>query len=289
MKKLLMATDLSAHSDRAMERALDLAREGDAELTILHVIDGAVAASQADTRKAAAVESIRDQVAKQVPGEGPSIAVEAVFGTAHARILEMAETTGADLLVFGAHREDAFKDMFRGTTAERVIRAGARPVLLVKDRASGPYRRVIVGVDFSDDSRRAVEFAVRFVPRGEFSLVHAYDVPFKGFLNAHTTRQEISKQHETEFREMVEGQMASFLENLEPKAPKLERIMQEGTVREVMYRQQSALKSDLLVIGTHGRTGVAHAFLGSVAEDLLRDPPCDVLAVKTSAAAEASA
>jgi len=74
--------------------------------------------------------------------------------------------------------------------------------------------------------------------------------------------------------------MATFLASLEDKAPKLERTMQEGTVREVLYQQIGRRNPDLLVIGTHGRTGVAHAFLGSVAEDLLRDLPCDVLAVK---------
>ena len=56
--------------------------------------------------------------------------------------------------------------------------------------------------------------------------------------------------------------------------------MEEGAVREVIGRQVSRLNPDLLVIGTHGRTGVAHAFLGSVAEDLLKNPPCDVLVVK---------
>jgi nucleotide-binding universal stress UspA family protein len=57
--------------------------------------------------------------------------------------------------------------------------------------------------------------------------------------------------------------------------------MQEGPVREVIHRRVELLKSDLLVIGTRGRAGAAHASLGSVAGDLLRDPPCDVLAVKS--------
>jgi len=184
------------------------------------------------------------------------------------------------MIVLGVHREDAFKDMFRGTTAERVIRAGNVPALLVKDRVSGPYRRIMVGVDFSVYSRRAVEFAVKFVPSGEFHLVHAYDVPFKGFLHGHDTVREFSKQQQAQFQQMIDGEMATFLASLDAKAPKLERVMQEGTVREVIHQQISRLMPDLLVIGTHGRTGVAHAFLGSVAEDLLRDPPCDVLAVK---------
>jgi nucleotide-binding universal stress UspA family protein len=183
------------------------------------------------------------------------------------------------MIILGMHREDAFKDMFRGTTAERTIRASHVPVLLVKDQATSPYRRIIVGVDFSVYSRRAVEFAVKFAPTGQFHLVHAYDVPFKGFLSGQDTRREISKEHEAQFRKMVEEEMATFLSGVEANAPELERIIQPGLVHDVIHRQVDRLKPDLLVVGTHGRTGVAHAFLGSVAEDLLRNPPCDVLAV----------
>ncbi len=279
MKTLLMATDLSARSDRALERALRVAGEHDASLTIVHVIDADLPASLADAQGQAAARAIRDQIDAMAESGRPQVSVEVAFGRAHAVILEMSETIEADLIVLGVHREDAFKDMFRGTTAERVIRAGNVPVLLVKERCDDPYRRILVGVDFSVYSRRAVEFAVRFAPAGRFHLVHAFDVPFKGFLYGADTRREVSKQHEAQFQQMVEAEMATFLSTLEEKAPKLDRIMKEGTVHEVIHREVEGLKPDLLVVGTHGRTGVAHALLGSIAEDLLRDPPCDVLAV----------
>ena len=280
MKKLLMATDLSARSDRALERAVSLTREHGAELTIVHVIDEGLPASLANAQETAARQAIQEHVNALTAGNGLPISIEVVLGRAYVDILEMSEKTEADLIVIGVHREDAFKDMFRGTTAERVIRAGNVPVLLVKERMGGPYRRVIVGVDFSVYSRRAVEFAASFVPNGQLHLVHAYHVPFKGFLHGDDTRRQFSKQHQTQFQKMVDEEMASFLSTVEANAPKLERIMQEGMPQEILHRQVNRLKPDLLVVGTHGRTGVAHAFLGSVAEDMLRDPPCDVLAVR---------
>jgi len=280
MKKLLMATDLSARSDRALERAVRLATEHGAELTIVHVVDEDLPSSISDVQEKEAKQAIQEHIGSLTAGNGPHISIKVVFGRDYADILEMSEETEAGMIVLGMHREDAFKDMFRGTTVERIIRASNVPVLLVRNQAGEPYRRVMVGVDFSIYSRRAVEFAAKLVPSGEFYLVHAYDVPFKGFLYGHDTRREISNQHEAQFREMLEEELATFLASLEPKAPKLERVMQEGMVREVIRQQLRQLKPDLLVIGTHGRTGVSHAFLGSVAEDLLRSPPCDVLAVK---------
>lgn len=280
MKNILMATDLSARSDRALERAVRLARAHGSTLTVVHVVDEDLPASLADAQEQAAGEAIRGQIGGLEGGDSASVSIKVVFGRPYASILEMSEDGEADLIVLGVHREDAFKDMFRGTTAERIIRAGNTPVLLVKDHVTEPYRRIMVGVDFSVYSRRAIEFAVKFVPGGDFHLVHAYDVPFKGFLYGHDTRREVSKQHQAQFEHMVNAEMASFLDSLETPVPTLQRVAQEGEVRDVIHRQLDKLKPDLLVIGTHGRTGVAHAFLGSVAEDLLRQPPCDVLAVK---------
>ena len=280
MKSLLMATDLSARSDRALERAVSLAQEHDADLTILHVVDEDLPASLANAHEKAARQDIRKHLDKQFSGAAPRISIEVLFGRAYVDILEMSEKTKAEMIVLGLHREASGGDLFRGTTVERVIRNGDIPTLLVKDRVGGPYGRVIVGVDFSVYSRRAVEFAVNFAPTGEFYLVHAYDVPFKGFLPGHDTRREVKKEHQVAFEKMIGDEMATFLAAQERQALKIETVLEEGTVRDVIKRQTRHLNPDLLVIGTHGRTGVAHAFLGSVAEDLLRDPPCDVLAVK---------
>jgi len=280
MKNIEMATDLSARSDRALESAVALARQRGAKLTVVHVVDGELPQILADAQETAAKQAVQKHVDTLSTDGGPDVSIAVVFGRGYASILDVSDKVGADLIVLGVHRKDALKDIFRGTTAERVIRAGEVPVLLVSDRSSGPYRRIMVGVDFSVYSRRAVEFAVKFAPDGEFHLVHAYGVPFKGFLHGPDTQRQVSNEHEAQFQKMIGEEMAAFLSTLKPKAPKLERVMQEGAVRDVISQQIGRLKPDLLVIGTHGRTGVAHAFLGSVAEDLLRDPPCDVLAVK---------
>ena len=141
-------------------------------------------------------------------------------------------------------------------------------------------KKIMVAVDFSVFSRRAVEFAVRFAPSGAFHLVHAYDIPFRGFLYGQGTRKDVSEQHQLRFEQMIEQEMAAFLKGLQPKAPKMERVLEEGSARDVIHQEVERLKPDLLVVGTHGRTGVAQALLGSIAEDLLSQPPSDVLAVK---------
>ncbi len=279
MKSILVATDLSARSDRALERAVQLADLHKASLTIVHVVDEGLPASIADEQARAARQAIlRHAEALRSVGE-PSISVEVVFGRPHVDILEMSDQVSADLIVLGLHREHLLKDMFRGTTAERVIRAGNTPVLLVKDRVNAPYQGVMVGVDFSVYSRRAVEVAMSFAPNSLFHLVHAYDVPFEDILRATKPQSEVSKQLQLQTQEMIEEEMRVFFSTVDVQSSSVERIMEQGMPRQVIHEQVEKLKPDLLVVGTHGRTGVSHAFLGSIAEDLLRDPPCDVLAV----------
>lgn len=280
LKHILVATDLSARSDRAIERGFALARETGAEITVLHVIDDELPTGLADQLRAEA-ESSLERICKGPTGQGVTKANPRVaFGRGFEEVLRHAEDTSADLVVLGVHRNASGRSLFTGTTVERVIRHGETPVLVVRDRVEGPYGKILVGVDFSPYARRAAEFALGALPAAEVVLVHAYDVPFKGFITGRSARDEVSQRHQQQFDAMVEGEMKAFLASLPQNGGRLERVMREGTVREVVMNQVAQRKPDLLVIGTHGRTGVAHALLGSVAEDLLNAPPCDVLAVK---------
>ena len=275
-----MATDLSPRSDRAIERAINIAHEKDATLTILHVIDGDLPKGVVEAQKRIAAETINEQVETLTKGERTHISVQVVLGRPYMEILEMSDRMDAEMVILGTHHKDVLRDMFQGTTVERVVRVCHAPVLVVKDLVHGPYTQVMIGVDFSVFSRRAIEFAVFFVPGASFNLVHAYHVPYKGFLHSKSIEEEVKKQEQLELQSMVDEEMATFLSSLSAENPTLNTIMQEGAVRDVIYEQIQLLKPDLLVIGTHGRTGVAHAFLGSVAEDVLNQPPCDVLVVK---------
>lgn len=279
LSRILIATDLSARSDGALERAIALAREHRAKLSVTHIVDENLPAKIADRLRDSAEQVIQETLASIPTSAEIDFTVSVTFGRAYESILRASENTDAELIVLGVHREDAFKYLFRGTTAERVIRIGDRLVLVVTERVKGKYRRVLIGVDFSVYSRHAIEFAPKFVPGGEFHLVHAYHVPFNGFLYGGDT--QVSKKHEEQMKQIVAEEFSAFLPTADTKIPRPNLIMQEGVVQLVLREAVDQVAPDLPVVGTHGRTGVAHALLGSVAEDVLLNPPCDVLAIKT--------
>jgi nucleotide-binding universal stress UspA family protein len=273
--RILAATDLSTRGERALGRALRLRRRFGAQLTVLHVVEDELPEPIATRRAEEARELIDRQLrARGEPPDLEATAVEVAFGTGYAAVIQRAQALGAGLTVLGSHRENTWRDLFLGSTIERVLRQGSTPVLTVRQEPSADYRRVLVAVDFSVYSRRALEFACRLVPDGEFVVLHGYDLPFAGFLSEPPPREAVLLEGE------ILEQMRALLRDL-PIAPG--RIRPEVRLGGALPSVEAAVGEfapDLLVVGTHGRAGVARALLGSVAERLLRRPRCDVLAVR---------
>jgi nucleotide-binding universal stress UspA family protein len=285
LKRFLLATDLSSRADRALERSIQLARSHEGHLTILHVVDEDLPAGVRNQHLAAAEAEIGTVLKNADGARDVEVSILVTTGRDHLTILETAERDACDLIVVGRHRDEAAEGPLRGTTMERMMRQGTTPVLVVADRADAPYRNIMVGVDFSVFSRFAVKAAFAVAADADFHFVHAYQVPFEGFLPGRGVQREVSREREQTLSRMVDEEMDILLQAgaggaSDDMKERVHRILRDGEVLSVLRSEAARLKPDLLVIGTHGRVGIAHAMLGSVAENLLNHPPCDVLAVK---------
>ena len=276
MEKLLVATDLSARSDRALQRALALAHQLGATLEVIHIVSDTVPESIAEQYEAGARTTI-EQLLASLPSAAdvkPEIAI--IRGHDYEEILRHAQETGAELIVLGITRHIAY-ELFRGTTAERIIRIGNFPVLLVKDPVVHNYERVLVATDNSPAAQRALECAAAIAPDAEFHLLHTVHVPFTGFLGAESQAQ-IRQEQERNFRNAFEKGIRAQVERLGNGGLRATFHIEEGDILSVIRGQAANLKPDLLAIGSHGRSGLRQALIGSVAGNLLSDPPVDVLA-----------
>lgn len=278
MKRLLLATDLSSRADRALTRAVRLARQHQGELRVLSVVEGDRPANLVDAERAEAERVVSGRL--QTAGDAkPSSSISVVAGKPFVEILREAASWPADLVVIGMHQADVLQDMFRGTTAERIIREGHIPTLVVRKNAAEDYRRIVVGIDFSVHALRAAQCAFRLAPEAEFHLVHSFLSPFPHFLYG-GVRAEAREVHTQAMDRAVNEELTAFVARFGDQVPPLNRLVVNGMAQEVLLASASQLDADLLVAGTHGRAGIAHAALGSVAEDLLLQAPCDVLVAK---------
>lgn len=283
MRRILAATDLAERTRAAVGRAVQLCRELNAELTVVHVIDRELPAAVIEREQAAASELIRDQLARwgMTCGEAAGEArVVIATGKDWVDILRIADEETADLLVMGPHRDRGFRDLFQGTTIERVIRRGHRPVLMVTRPGEEPYRKAMVGMDFSVGSRRALEFGRLMAPQASLAVLHAYGIPFKGIMMGGIPASETQEAIAEPFESIIQEEMTAFLAGLDTPGRPIERILREGDVEGAIRTEAARRCVEVLMLGTHGRTGIARALLGSVTEGFLADPPCDVLTVK---------
>ncbi|MGD2130754.1 MAG: universal stress protein [Lysobacterales bacterium] len=275
MTSILVATDLTPRSDRAVRRAARMARDCDASLTVLYVIDDILPAAICDQLESHATKELGELVGDEVNRLGVPAETRIEFGKPDRVILETAHSAAMDLIVFGTHREGP--ESLRGTTIERVLRTGSVPCLMAVRRGDRKYRRAIVGIDFSVHSRRAVEFALKFLPDAQLTFTHAFHIPYRGLIYA---GRKLSKSDEEHFKAEVDAEYQRFLADLDLPASRIERMTEEGSARAVLRRCIEDCDADLVVLGTHGRSGISKAMLGSVAEDFLGNPPCDVAVVK---------
>lgn len=268
-KSILMATDLSARSDRPLDRALALAKQWDARLTILHVLEARMkegAETSADT--------IREQVQADLPAYD-SAAVLIVTGSAPETIVRIAKETDTDLIVTGVARYNSMRDYVLGTTVDHIIRHATVPVLIVKTRPRKPYRSLLVATDRSDCSRDALLTAADLFPEAALHLVHAYHVPYEVWLSSADVHEYV--------RVEAERDLDTFLNSAGLSPALRERVQatlgygEIGTVISQAIRDTGA---DLVVLGTHGRNGFRHATIGSIAESLLSWVPVDTLMVR---------
>lgn len=275
INSILTATDLSPRGDRALARSLRLRGAFEARLTVLHVVEEelpeAIARRRAEEARAVIEARLHDLGSE---ADRDAAVVEVACGTDYDTIIRRANELGVELTVLGSHRDSPWRDLFLGSTIERVLRQSDTPILTAKLEATADYGLVLVAVDFSVYSRLALEFATQLVPGGEFVVLHAYDLPFSGFLPHAQVRQTSLLEGE------IRDEMEALLRDVPAGPHKLRPEVRLGTPVPTIEAAVDEFRPDLLVVGTHGRTGVTHALLGSVAEKLLRRPRCDVLAVR---------
>ncbi len=271
MNTILVASDLSERSDRAVARAGLIARELDARLVALMVVDEELP----ETLRAATVEAAQGLVSDQIKRLGAEGEARIEIGDPTQDILRVAEEIGADLLVLGLHRLRPLMDLFSGATMERVIRASDKPVLLAHDpvgsQADDEYERVLIGVDLSPASTAAIKAASALAPDAEIVSFYAYHAPFKGYRG-----DTLGKGYQLD----AEREVDRWLETADLPEDVARPQVLEGGVAQIMDKLYRETKPDLIAIGAHGRSSLAPTFLGSYTEEMMRRPPCDLLVVR---------
>lgn len=274
MKSICVATDMDPGADRAVARAVRLAVVHDAPLTVVSVLEDGASEAQQSNR--------RDQVTRFCNSlkdcDAISLNVVAATGDPVDEVHNTAREAGAEIVVLGLHKPRSILDSMRETTMEKLVRTSPRPALLVQKPADHAYRNVMAAVDFSHGSEAAVVEARRLAPEADVAMLHAVHVPYQSSVGAPGGVGEIPTMVDpAPFVRDAESRGKSWQERGARLADLKPVDVVVGPISFVLKREVAARQPDLLAIGAHNTTGAVDWLLGSIAADLIREPPCDLL------------
>ena len=293
LKNILVATDLSSPARQAAERAARIAGATGAQLRLVHALNAGMAAQlQQLLGMGSALEStLIEQTQQELQTLALELAAERqvpvgqalLHGNVADQVNREAEAMQADLVVLGARGKDFLRRLMLGSTAERLLRKSTRPMLVVKQRAHEPYRRVLVAVDFSPWSTPLVELTRRVAPQAHLVLLSAYGIPFEGKLRFASVSDAVIKTYREQARQSAERQLHALASDAGLAPSDWTPCLPHADASLAIVEQEQEKACDLIVLGKHGQNMAEELLLGSVTSHVLSESVGDVL-VSTSTA-----
>jgi nucleotide-binding universal stress UspA family protein len=274
--RILLATDLSARSDRALDRAMLLAARDGAELVVLHVLEP-VAGSRYYPRTQP-LPSLAGLVREQLVHDLGECAAEAQIRVEEgdpAEVIErVARELNATVVIVGVARVEWLGRFVLGATVERLVRAVEAPLLIVTARPRRPYERIVVGVDLSPVSAQTIRMMTSLYPEQRITAFHAFQPLTYGSSNRELATAQSAEVAATK----LDAWLATTL-SAEARARVVPRI-EHGDPARLLREAAAHGAFDLVVLGTRGRGRIFEFFIGSVAKQILAELPCDALFVR---------
>lgn len=261
---ILIAHDLRDTADLALSRAAQLATQHDAKLTVLHVLDP----TQSQQQHEAAKRSLDRSLSTLAP---KTASLRILSGKPSEIVLQQINELGCDLLVLGAHHSR--HDYFSGTSLDRIARRSSVPMLIVARNDVKPYKRSLAAIDFSVCACCALNKAYELLPSSaELHALHVFE-PNKG--NAKQVELQLQTQSA-----LIDQLMEDEALKLTKNGPKLSHSVQQGSILRALQEQLTSRRTELMVLGSHGRSALSQALLGSLAQHFLHKAPCDIFVVR---------
>jgi nucleotide-binding universal stress UspA family protein len=300
LKTILATTDFSDASRAGVRYAVALGGKLGADVTLLHVIEPpsrmagmeAVAFAREDSEVTALARAQLKTLAERESEDDLRLTSCVRTGKPFHEITTAARGHEADLIVIATHGYTGAKRVLLGSTAEQVVRHAPCPVLTVPTRITPkrtgktpPFevKKILVPIDFSNISKDALPWATFLAVHfgAELILLHVvekFPIDYllgRGLMNE--TIVPLMKQAEADLDGMARSLCKSTGVNMSAS-------VHEGTPFEEICHAAKTLGADLIVLTTHGYTGLKHVWLGSTAERVVRHASCPVLAVRATEA-----
>lgn len=294
--RILCPTDFSDTSNHAIELAVTLARVHRARIAAIHVARPAVDPFEAGMPSDGSpggveIDALRAKVEAQYSSASPApVDVFVEIGAPAAQIVARAAALPADVIVMGTHGSRGFDRLVLGSVTERVLRSARCPVLTVPPRAHAtshlPFRQLLCAIDFSESSLAALEYAVSLAVESgaALTLLHVLEWPWPEppppNLAELPAAQAAALGEYRRYREtMASAELETAVRSAAGSSITTTRL-RHGKPYVQILDVAAEERTDLIVVGVHGRNPVDLTLFGSTANQIVRRATCPVLTLR---------
>ncbi len=279
-KRILVAVDGSSASLHALKETCRLARAEHGSITVLSVMppyDGElrlVGVRNISALMQAPVEKALADAVRVAEAEGITVRTLAAQGEPYEEITVLAEDEWYDVIVLGVKGHNLSETVLMGSVTARVIGHAKTNVLVIPHESALMWNHILVPVDGSEWSRAAADIAFQLVRSygSRLEVVSVADVP------SHLYGLSISAADQMILR------ARQYLERItceaEARGIEANSVLREGEPAKILIELVHNQASDLIIMGSHGRTGLTRLLMGSVTERVVHNSPCPILVVR---------
>ncbi len=296
-KKILYPTDFSQCANKAFTHAVYLARKFQAELHMLNAVilhdnnphDPASLFPHIEPIHNKLTERGQEKMGKikescDVVDIRVKKIIERGIAPAHV-ILEYARENDIDLIVMGTHGRRGIGHLFIGSVAEEVVRFADCSVLTIKEakdpQAIESLNNILVPTDFSDYAQHAFTYAKEIASFYGAKLQLLHVIEQTALPSFYEYGEKSIYNISSNIRDKTKEAMERMLKETKGPEVKIETHIIEGHAAKDIINFTTTHDIDLIVIATHGLSGIEHLLLGSITEKVVRFAPCPVFTVKT--------
>lgn len=273
MKRILVPTDFSEHAEDALKVAAQVAKKSGSEIILLHMLELPHQMSDAITGGASIPETMLfmkkanetlDEISNRPYLEDIEITEIVKMDKPIHGISQISKEYNIDLIVMGSHGSSGIEELLIGSNTEKVVRNSEIPVLVIKkDISNFNASNIVFASDFSEETKTAFEKLLKFTKLFD-SKLHLVNI---------CTPNSFKPTHEAE--ETIKRFISDFgLANYETY------IYNDTNIEKGIINFSNSINADVVAMCTHGRTGFAHFFNGSISEGLVNHAVKPVLTFK---------
>lgn len=295
MSTIIVGVDFSPECEIAVAHAVGLARRIGASVTLAlstYIPDSpeglspgliaSYARYAADLKARLSEERTKlGQLRERFEGQGVELSQIVLDGRPEDTIPKASKELGAILVAVGTHGRTGFRRLSMGSIAEKIVRYEDRPVLVARGPApSGGYTHIAVGLDFSPPSRKALQAAIGYLARGgQLDVVHCWQLPTWTYAGGAPLLGDNVAQFHAEIADNIRDTGNKWLAEIGAVDGKVAFHSIERSAAAGLDAWATENKADLIVVGSHGHTGLRRLLIGSVAEATVRHATCSVVVV----------